>query len=125
MVLVVPLLSSCLLLAGGSQSVDLGADGGNARVEFVSADGSEVRTLRASGQVGKVEVILLTQVERGQLRIEVLDPQGSQVLVVEATSDRRAARTVVATDAQGNVRYRVRATGAHNGMWELLYQPVG
>ena len=118
-----PLFTGCLLIAGGQQSSDRAEDAGNVSVRFVSAEGTEIRQVDTGIVSAQLRVTVFAQVERGQLRIEVLDPQGSAALVVEGTPDEQVARTTVVTDAQGNLRFRIRATGAQRGGFQLLYQP--
>ena len=125
LLLLLPLTTGCLLIAGGQQSTDRAEDAGNVSVRFVSAEGSEVRQVVAADSATQLRVTVFAQVERGQLRIEVLDPQGSVALVVEGTAEERVARVTVPTDATGNLRYRIRATGAQRGGFQLLYQPAG
>ena len=125
LLLLTPLLAGCLLIAGGQQSSDRSPDGGNVSVEFVSAEGTEVRQVQAADAAASLEVTIFARVERGQLRLEVLDPQGSVALVVEGTPEEQVTRTTVATDAQGNLRFRIKATGAQRGGFTLLYQPAG
>jgi len=120
-----PLLTSCLLISGGQQSADRGEGGGNVSVQFVSADGTEVREVAAMDTPARLLVTVFAHAERGQLRIEVLDPQGSAVLVVEGRPDEEVARATVPTDAQGRLHFRIRATGAQRGGFQLLYQPAG
>src|SRR5918998_3494235 len=83
----VPWLSGCLLIAGGQQSADRAEDAGNVSVEYVSMDGAEVRSVNAADTAASLLVTVFARTERGQLRIEVLDPQGSAVFVVEGTPE--------------------------------------
>lgn len=124
LLLVLPLLSGCLLASGARESADRSSDGGNVRVQFVSAEGSETRTIQAADGATQLAVTVFAQAERGQLRIEVLDPQGAQVLVLEGTPEQRVAQAVVSTDAGGQLRYRIQATGAQRGGFEILYTPT-
>jgi len=119
-------LTGCLLMSGAQQSSDRSADGGgNVNVQFVSAEGSELRQVAAASGSTRLLVTVFAHAERGQLRIEVLDPVGSAALVVEGTPDEQVSRATVATDTQGNLHFRVRATGAQRGGFQLLYQPAG
>lgn len=120
--LLMPLLSGCLLMSGARESQDRAEEGGNVRGEYVSAEGTETRAVQAADGPTNLSVTVFAQNERGQLRIEVLDPQGAQVLVLEGTPEQRVAQAVVPTDAQGVFRYRIRATGAQRGAFEILYQ---
>ena len=120
----VPALAGCLLIAGGQQSSDRAEDGGNVSVQFVSAEGTEIRQVKAADTAATLEVTVFARVERGQLRIEVLDPQGSAAIVLEGTPEEPVARGSVQTDADGNLRFRIKATGAQRGGFQLLYQPA-
>ncbi|MBV9789718.1 MAG: hypothetical protein JOZ51_16135, partial [Chloroflexi bacterium] len=63
--------------------------------------------------------------ERGQIRIEVLDDRGSVALSVEGTAQEQVRPGQVRTNAAGEFRYRVRATGAQRGEFQILYLPTG
>ena len=120
----VPVLAGCLLMSGAQQSADRAEDAGNVSVQFVSAEGTEERTVTAADGETTLLVTVFARSEQGQLRIEVLDPQGSATLVIEGTPEEQVARATVATDANGVLRYRVRATGARRGSFQILYQPA-
>ncbi len=120
----VPFVSSCLLMSGPRESADRATDGGNVRVDFISAEGTETRHVQAADGAKKLALIVSAQVERGQLRLVVLNPQGTQVLVLEGTPEQRVAQVVVPTDDKGNLTYRIQATGARHGSFEILYQPA-
>lgn len=121
---VVLALSGCLLMSGPTQSADSTADGGNVYVSFVSAEGSQVRSVTTPFPDRELEVIVFAQNERGQLRIDVLDPQGSVVLALNGQPEEQTRTGRVRTDAAGVFRYRVQASGAQNGSFSILYQPV-
>ncbi len=123
--LVLPSLTGCLLISGGQQSTDRVIDAGNVTVQFVSAEGTETRQVQAADGASDLDVTVYARTERGQLRIEVLDPQNSVRLVVEGTPEEKVARTTVPTDAEGMLRFRIIATGAQRGGFQLLYQPAG
>lgn len=125
LVLALPLLTGCLLMSGAQQSSDRSTDGGNVSVQFVSADGTEVRQEPAADGPTDLLVTVFARAERGQLRIEVLDPQGSAMVIVEGTPEEQVARGTVPTDQAGNLRFRIKATGAHLGGFQILYQPAG
>lgn len=112
-------------MSGTQQSADRAEDGGNVTVQFVSAEGTEVRQVVAANAAAHLDVTVFARADRGQLRIEVLDPQGSAALVVEGMPDEQVGRATVATDARGMLRFRIRATGAQHGGFQLLYQPAG
>lgn len=123
--LVMPLLSGCLLIAGEQASNDNTADGGNVYVTLVSADGNEVRRVPTRFRNRALTVFVSARNEQGQLRIEVLNPDNSAVLVVDAQPSDQTKPGVVTTNAAGEFRYRIRATGAQNGEFQILYQPGG
>lgn len=118
-------LSGCFLIAGPTQSADSTAEGGNVYVGFVSAEGSETRTVPTTFAGQPLRVTVIAQNQRGQLRIEVLDPNGAVVFAVEGTAEERWSQGEVATNAAGEFRYRVRATGAQRGSFTILYEPAG
>ncbi len=120
-----PMLSGCILMSGAQQSADRAEDAGNVTVQFVSAEGTEVRQVQVANAASRLGVTVFARAERGRLRIEILDPQGSAVLVVEGTPDEQVGRATVATDTQGMLHYRIRATGAQHGGFQILYQPAG
>jgi hypothetical protein len=124
LVCLTPLLAGCLLISGGLASTDRADDAGNVSLQFVSADGTETRQVLAADDATDLLVTVFARVERGQLRIEVLDPQGSVVVVVEGTPNEAVARGVVPTDTGGNLSYRIRASGAQRGSFQLLFQPA-
>jgi hypothetical protein len=119
-----PFLTNCLLMSGAQQSADRAEDAGNVSVQFVSADGTEERQVLAADGATSLLVTVFARVDRGQLRIEVLDPNNSAVIVLEGTAEEQVARGTVPTDASGNLRYRIKATGAHRGGFQILYQPA-
>jgi hypothetical protein len=122
--LAAPLLTGCLLIAGGQQSADRADDAGNVSVQFVSAEGTEIRQVAAADSSSRLLVTVFARADRGQLRIEVLDPQGSAAIVLEGQPEEQVARGVVETDPSGNLRFRIKATGAQHGGFQLLYQPA-
>lgn len=123
-ILCVPMLAGCLLASGAQGSDDRAGDAGNVSLQFVSAEGTEVRQVTAADGATNLLVTVFARAEQGQLRIEVLDPQGSATLVIEGTPEEQVARATVATDENGVLRYRIRATGARHGGYQILYQPA-
>jgi hypothetical protein len=119
-----PLLTNCLLMSGAQQSTDRADDAGNVNVQFVSADGTEVREVPVADGATSLLVTVFAHVDRGQLRIEVLDPNNSAVIILEGTPEEQVARGTVPTDTAGNLRFRIKATGAHRGGFQILYQPA-
>jgi hypothetical protein len=119
------LLSGCFLISGPTRSADRTADGGNVFVSFVSAEGNDTQSVATNFPSQQLQVTVFAQNRNGQMRIEVLDPQGSVVLSVEGTAQERVGQAVVQTDPAGVFRYRVRATGAQRGSFTILYQPAG
>lgn len=94
-------------------------------MSFVSAEGTETQAVATNFPSQQLEVTVFTQNRNGQIRIEVLDPQGSVVLSIESTAREGVAQALVQTDSQGTFRYRVRATGAQRGSFTILYEPAG
>lgn len=120
----VPLLAGCFLVSGVQQSADRADDAGNVSLQYVSADGTQVREVTAADGATNLLVTVFARSEQGQLRIEILDPQGSATLVIEGTPEEQVARATVATDANGVLRYRIKATGSRRGSFQILYQPA-
>lgn len=118
-------LSGCLLISGPNESADSTPDGGNVYVGFVSAEGNDTRTVATNFPSAELEVTVLARSDKGQMRIDVLDDQGGTLFSVEGTADERGQRGAVRTNAAGEFRYRVRATGAQRGSFQILYQPTG
>jgi len=118
-------LSGCLLVAGEQASNDNTADGGNVHVTLVSADGSEVRSVPTDFRDQPLRVFVSGRSEQGQLRIEVLNPDDSVVFTVDAQPSEQFNDGPITTNAVGEFRYRIRATGAQNAEFQILYQPGG
>jgi len=118
------LLGGCLLISGPTESADSTTDGGNVYVGFVSAEGSETRVVATNFASQTLEVTVLARADRGQMRIDVLDENGANVIAVEATAEERGSSGTVRTNAQGEFRYRIQAAGAKNGTLQILYQPA-
>lgn len=116
-------LSGCFLISGQVQSSDSTAEGGNVYVGFVSAEGNDEKIVQTTFPGQELEITVFAQNQRGQLRIEILDEQGSVVSSVEGTAEERLGRGTVQTNANGEFRYRIRATGAQRGSFTILYNP--
>jgi hypothetical protein len=119
------LLNGCLLMSGGVTSTDTQAAAGNLSASFVSAEGQDERTLDV-GEQAQLSVITIVSVAQGQLRVDILDPNGSVVLSVQGRPNEQVTRSgTVQTDANGELHYRVVAQGARNGSYQVLYQKTG
>ena len=120
------MLSSCLLTSGERPSIDALPDGGNVSTTFVGATGTGERTIETGANDVTMNAIVIVQAERGELRIELLNPDGNVAFSVQARPDEQVTRRDnVQTDEQGRLRYRVIAQGARNGGYQLLYQRAG
>jgi hypothetical protein len=111
-----------MLVSGQETSEDTQEAGGNVSTVFVSAEGAEERSLSV-GSAATLNVIASVTVDQGDLRLEVLNPDGS--VACSAISQPRqniVCTSSVATDEQGRLRYRVAAREARNGSFQLLYQ---
>lgn len=117
-------LSGCFLISGPVQSADSTADGGNVYVGFVSAEGTRTNTIKTNFPSQELEVTVFAQNQRGQMRIEVLDGQQSVQLTVEGQAQEQVRPGRIQTNAAGEFSYRVRATGAQRGSFQILYQPA-
>ncbi len=120
------LLNGCLMTSGERPSTDALPDGGNVSTTFVGADGSGERTVATGANGATMNAIVIVQAERGELRLELLNPDGNLAFSVQARPDEQVTRRGdVLTDAQGRLRYRVIAQGARNGGYQVLYQRTG
>ncbi len=117
-------LSGCFLISGAVESTDSTPDGGNVYVGFVSAEGNDTRTVTTNFPNQTLEVTVFAQNQNGQMRVEILDTQNSVSLVVDGQAEEQARVGTVQTNAAGEFRYRVRATGAQRGAFQILYQPT-
>ena len=123
--LVAFVLSSCMLASGEVTSADTPAAGGNVSVSFVSAEGADTRSLN-TGRAGTLNVITIVSADQGSLTVELLDPSNSVIYAVTSRPGEPVTKSgSVATDSSGQVRYRVSATGARNGNYQILYQRTG
>jgi len=119
------LLSGCMLVSGERTAQDAQPAGGNVTTAFVSAEGSDQRLFAIGGPQRKVHVIGIVTVESGDLTVELLDPAGAVVFSIGSRPDESITRSGdVPLDSQGRLTYRVRATGARNGSFQLLYQEL-
>jgi hypothetical protein len=120
------MLSGCLLTSGERPSMDALPDGGNVSTTFVGATGNAERTIETGASGAIMNAIVIVQAERGELRIELLNPDGNVAFSVQARPDEQVTRRGdVLTDDQGRLRYRVSAQGARNGGYQVLYQRAG
>jgi hypothetical protein len=111
-----------MLVAGREQTLRVDEQRGELRVGFVSAEGSDERLLEA-GAPGTLDVLASARVERGDLRLEVLRPDGTLALRVVANADGSLVGTgMVSTDEQGRLRYRVYARNARDGSYGLTFE---
>jgi hypothetical protein len=117
-------LSGCLLISGEQTTLDLGDGGGNLLTTFVSAEGSEERTLEVGSPDAELQLIAVVEVDSGDLELTVLQPDGAVAFTVRARPATQVTRSgpVLADDA-GRVRYRVRAQGASDGSYQIFVQP--
>jgi hypothetical protein len=120
------LLSGCLLVSGERASADNLPDGGNVSSAFVGADGVAERAVETGATAATLNAIVIVQAERGELQVEVLNPDGSIAFSVKGRPEEQVTRQGSAvTDDTGRLRYRVIARGARNGSYQLLYQRAG
>jgi molybdopterin-binding protein len=118
------LLAGCLLMSGEATTIDLQAGGGNVLTTFVSAEGAEERTLEIGTPGAEVQVIAVVEVESGDLELSLLEPDGELAFGLTARPATQVTRSgAVSADAEGRVRYRVRAQGARDGSFQLFVQP--
>ena len=118
-------LTGCFLISGPTESSDQTPDGGNVYVSFVSAEGTRTTAVQTNFPDQELEVYVLARNEKGQMRVELLNADGALAFAVEGQAQETGNRNVVRTDAAGVFRYRIRATGAQRGAFQILYQPTG
>lgn len=118
-------LSGCFLIAGEQSSGDTTTDGGNVYSTFVSADGTEVRSVPTDFRDQQLLVTVSARNQQGLLRIDVLNSDNSVVFTVDAQPSDQTKRGVVATNAAGEFRYRLTTSGAQQGEFQILFQPSG
>jgi hypothetical protein len=117
-------LSGCLLISGEATTLDVVDGGGNVLTSFVSAEGSEERTLDTGAPGAELQVIAVVEVKTGDLELAVLQPDGSVAFAVSARPATQITRSgAIRADDQGRVRYRVRAQGARDGTYQIFVQP--
>jgi hypothetical protein len=120
------LLSGCLVVSGERASADNLPAGGNLSSSFVGADGVSERTVDTGATAATMNAIVIVQAERGELQVELLNPDGSIAFAVKGRPDEQVTRQgSVKTDDRGRLRYRVVASGARNGSYQVLYQRAG
>ena len=78
------LLSGCLLMSGEQTSVDAQPAGGNFSTTFVSAEGGADRTIQTGAGPATLNVIAALRVQQGELRLEMLSPDGAVALSIRS-----------------------------------------
>jgi len=117
------LLSGCMLMSGERTSADTLLDGGNVSASFVGADGQQEQAVETGAARAAFNTIVIVEAERGELQVELLNSDGSVAFAVKGRPDEAVTRSgSVTTDDNGRLRYRITATGARNGSYQLLYQ---
>lgn len=115
--------SGCMLSSGLRASEDAGGQAGNQSVSFVSAEGSELRSLATGTPGAPLRVIVILEAEQGELQLDVLDASGSVALSAQSRPDEQVTRSgAVTADADGALRYRITARGARRAGYQILYQ---
>jgi hypothetical protein len=116
-------LTGCLLMSGEQRTTDAQATGGNFNTTFVSAEGVQEQTFQTGAPSVTLNVITWVRIQQGELRLELLDPNGAVVISIQGRPDEQITKVgEVPTDSEGNLRYRVITRGARNGGFEVLYQ---
>lgn len=124
LVCAVAALSGCLLVSGEETALDLVEGGGNVLTTFVSAEGSEVRSFETGAPGAEVQVIAVVEVNSGDLQLALLQPDGGVAFAVSARPNTQVTRSgAVRADDEGRVRYRVAATAARDGTFQVFVQP--
>jgi type IV pilus biogenesis protein CpaD/CtpE len=117
------LLSGCMLVSGERTSEDTTPEAGSRNASFVSAEGEQSLALLTGAPTAAVRVVVAVAAEQGELRVEVLNPNGGVALSAASQPDDEVTRSGLATtDVAGELRYRVVARGARVGSYRILYQ---
>ncbi|MGC8873069.1 MAG: hypothetical protein ACP5SI_01305 [Chloroflexia bacterium] len=113
-------------LASGERTALVPADPfgrGEVSGRFVSADGDTAREIPVGPASVLVAVELSVEVERGELTLELLSPEGNPVVAATARYGRHGrANGVVLTDEAGRLHYRLLAREAGNGAYSIRYR---
>ena len=69
-------------------------------------------------------MIAVVEVDSGDLELSLIEPDGALAFGLSARPATQVTRSgAVSADAEGLVRYRVRAQGARDGSYQLFVQP--
>lgn len=118
------LLSGCLLVSGEETTLDILEHTGNLSTTFVSAEGATERTVQVSSGPITLQVIVMVDVEAGDLQIDLLQPDGAVAFSLTSQPNTPLIRSSpVQSDDSGVVRYRVLARAARNGSYQIFFQP--
>lgn len=121
--LIALLATGCMITSGGRETSDLRPEAGSLSVSFVASEGEQNRALLIGARSTTVNVTVFAQADSGDLRIDVLQPDGSVAFAVEARPDERVSRTgSVQTSEAGELGFRVVARNARRGSFDLFYQ---
>ncbi len=118
------LLSGCMVMSGETTSKDMQVGSGNLLTSFVSAEGSAARVLEVGTPVTTVQVLVILEVETGDLDLTFGQPDGTVAFSVTSRPGTQVTHAgTVNTDATGQLHYTVSARGARNGVYQMLVQP--
>lgn len=111
-----------MLVSGRTEAAEERGQQRSVQVSFVSAEGSEERLLD-TGAPGELNVSADAMVERGDLRLELLHPDGQVALRVVGDADGSiVGRGPLTTDAEGRLRYRIYTRNARNGSYAIRFE---
>ncbi len=115
-------LAGCGIGSGERSTRDGDAQSGNLTTTFLGFEGTSTRDFAPDTVAATYAVIVVTEIERGELRIEVLDATGAVVISSQPRAGAQASASgSVRSGADGVVRYRVSGRGARNGGFQILY----
>jgi hypothetical protein len=118
--------TGCMLSSGRQTSTDARPEAGNTSSSFISAEGEELSSVRVGPAFQTYEVIAIVAVEQGELQLEIYDASGAPALSIQGRPEQQVTRSGrLASDEQGNLRFRVTARSARNGGYQILYRRVG
>ncbi|HMO59680.1 MAG TPA: hypothetical protein PKA05_14065 [Roseiflexaceae bacterium] len=117
------LLGGCMLVSGERTSSDIRPESGNLVSSFISADGISEHELEIGDGPTRLDVIVIVEAAQGVVRLDLFDPEGSPVMIVESRPNESVTATgAVVIDAQGILHYRVVTRSARGGSYQILYQ---
>lgn len=123
--LLVPALAACYLVSGErtEEATPNPLGEGRLEVHFVTADGQVDREIRIGVAEVPVLVDLTVQAQQGELTLALLDSTFNPVLTVTGRYGLEGrGSSVVKSDAEGRLLFRITANEAREGAYLVYYQ---